>query len=105
MAECDICLGPTSGYLMCKACGRSYDRYAHDDASIHAALVWAARRARRTQAARVRAKERRIRAEERRIRAEERGKIRRRVLAALRPVWGTELADAVFKCTTGDGDS
>ncbi len=52
--RCEICLGPSAA-LMCSACGRSYDRYAHGDGSIHAALVWAARRARRAQAARIKA--------------------------------------------------
>lgn len=41
---CGICMGPSTG-VMCESCGRSYDRFAHDEASVQTAMEWAARRA------------------------------------------------------------
>lgn len=45
---CDICGGPSKA-LMCTVCCRSYDRNGHKEGSLHAALTWAAGRARRAQ--------------------------------------------------------
>jgi hypothetical protein len=44
--RCVVCRGPTKGYLLCTACGRSYDRDAARDVSIAAGIAWAAKRAR-----------------------------------------------------------
>lgn len=57
--RCEICLASTAGDPrhagMCFSCGRSYDRYSNAGAgTIMDALVWAARRARRTLLARQR---------------------------------------------------
>lgn len=36
-----------AGHLLCGPCGRSYDRVRDKDVTVGAAIVWAARRARR----------------------------------------------------------
>jgi hypothetical protein len=41
---CVVCNEPSNGSL-CKACGRSYDRGAHDEGSIREVMRWAANRA------------------------------------------------------------
>jgi predicted amidophosphoribosyltransferase len=46
-AVCSICGEPTTKPThMCRACGDSYDKHAHDDGSVLEAMLWAARRAR-----------------------------------------------------------
>lgn len=51
LGECVICHESTRRRLMCDACSRSYDRYAHDDASVLRAMEWAADRAARIRGA------------------------------------------------------
>lgn len=46
--SCVVCAErPRAGALFCAACARSWDRDAEKDATIAAAVAWAARRARR----------------------------------------------------------
>jgi methionyl-tRNA synthetase len=44
---CPICGERDSVGLMCKQCGRSYDRDANNDGTVWEAMRWAAERARR----------------------------------------------------------
>jgi hypothetical protein len=49
---CVVCVTePAEGVLLCKLCGCSWDRDAQKDETIAAAIIWAANRARRAQAA------------------------------------------------------
>ncbi len=47
MKPCSICGELRSRGLMCSACCKSYDRYAHDTGTVAEAMDWAADRARR----------------------------------------------------------
>lgn len=50
---CVICAErPADGGFLCRLCARSYDRDLGRDGSVAAALIWAARRARRFERAR-----------------------------------------------------
>lgn len=57
MPVCDVCLGPLNGHkAMCISCCRSYDRHSNaGGGSVYDAIVWAARRGRRTLLARQKA--------------------------------------------------
>ncbi len=55
--RCSVC-GTERSMRMCAACGKSYERYAFRDAAVLAAIVWAARRARRYAVARERLRQR-----------------------------------------------
>lgn len=62
MIHCEVCDedGPSDGGAMCRSCGASYDRYSKaGGGTVLDAIVWAARRARRTLFARLR-RERRL---------------------------------------------
>ena len=52
--KCIICeeTRESGQVMMCRACCRSYDRFAHQEGSVMEALAWAARRARRSERAR-----------------------------------------------------
>lgn len=43
---CPICLRPTSHWMLCDACSKSYAKNAHNDGSVLEAMEWAAERAR-----------------------------------------------------------
>ena len=46
--RCEVCQRPKGERAsLCGDCAKSYDRYAHGDAAVIGAIVWAARRARR----------------------------------------------------------
>lgn len=47
---CIICHADAPGFF-CDACGRSYDRSAHDEGTVIEAMAWAANRAVRLRAA------------------------------------------------------
>lgn len=53
MTKCVVCHErPMDGVLLCTQCSKAYDRRAHGDGSIAAAIEWAAKRARRFEAKR-----------------------------------------------------
>lgn len=45
--SCVVCCRPTARGILCRPCGRSYDRDRDRDMTILACIAWAARRARR----------------------------------------------------------
>ncbi len=58
MTMCVICQERPSASVnhMCKQCGKSYDRCAFSDVTVWCAMTWAAKRARRFERARRKAK-------------------------------------------------
>jgi hypothetical protein len=51
--NCFICETPDDGTCICDRCARAYDRATkNDDGTIVAAMIWAARRARKFERAR-----------------------------------------------------
>ena len=53
MKRCIVCMErPLSGFIFCDKCRKSWDRDAEKDETFAAAIIWAAKRARKYERAR-----------------------------------------------------